>query len=400
MKIAGLFENNEIMSGINKFLNKFDISITYNMEELLNNVSNITSCQDIEAILIHAAARQKEQHKKLLYNIRAILPNTLLIWFCHEKEKDEQFEAWAFSAVGLKQIIYINENGEIPVNRLVETLTAEHERLVQLEEVKKQKQNVNNKLLKVKPPKKEKIVEKVVEKKIIVEKEVIVDRPTVVKGLLKIATFSVSPGCGSTSMAVRLGKHLSQHGKTAVIEVDGSDSLQFAKPTANCDYRALKRPEELGDALYELYRSGFNITVTDYGCLFRINSEGSLDPNQEDSINRVVLKEFIKADVKLGMAFTAPWQLEKLKFFTPGNEVFEGLCGKAYEELCFLTDGEESKAEKYLNGIKCYSRDSDTDLLIQALLPDMVKPNPKEKKQHRQHGIFRLLPRIAKIRGV
>ncbi len=395
MKIAGLFENKEIMAGMNKFLNKFDISITYNMEELLNNVSNISSCQDLEAILIHATARPKEQHKKLLYNIRAIFPNTLLIWFCHETEKDEQFEAWAFSAVGLKHIIYINENGEIPVNRLVDTLTGEHERLVQQEAVKKQKQADNNKLFRVKPPPKEKIVEKVVEKKIIVEKEVIVDRPTVVKGLLKIATFSVSPGCGSTSMAVRLGQYLSQHGKTAVIEVDGSDSLQYAKPTANCDYRALKKPEELGDALYELYRSGFNITVTDYGCLFKISPNGSLDRNQEDSINRVLLKEFIKADVKLGLAFTAPWQLEKLKFFTPGNEVFEGLCGKAYEELCFFTDGEENKAEKYLNGIKCFNRDTDTDLLIQTLLPDIAVP--KEKKQQRQFGIFRLLPRI---RGV
>ena len=143
MKIAGLFENKEIMAGMNKFLNKFDISITYNMEELLNNVSNISSCQDLEAILIHATARPKEQHKKLLYNIRAIFPNTLLIWFCHETEKDEQFEAWAFSAVGLKHVIYINENGEIPVNRLVETLTGEHERLVQKEEAKKQKQAVN-----------------------------------------------------------------------------------------------------------------------------------------------------------------------------------------------------------------------------------------------------------------
>jgi hypothetical protein len=395
MKIAGLFASNEIMAGMNKFLNKFDISVTYNMEDLLSNVSNINNCRDIEAIIIHSAARPKDQHRKLLYNIRAILPNVLLIWFCAEKDKDEQFEAWAFSAVNLKDIIYINENGEIPVNRLVETLTAEHARLVRSEEAKKLKQTANNRPLRVKPPPKEKIVKKVVEKKVIVEKEVIVDRPTVVKGLLKIATFSVSPGSGSTTMAVKMGKHLSQCGKTAVIEVDGSDSLQYAKPTANCDYRALKKPEELGDALYELYRSGYNITVTDYGCLFKINSNGSVEPNNQESINRVLLKEFIKADVKLGLTFTAPWQLEKLKFFAPGNEVFEGLCGKAYEELCFLTDGEETKAEKILNGIKCYTRDIDINLLVQMLLPDIAAP--KQRKQQRQYGIFRLLP---KIRGV
>ncbi|HEY5584175.1 MAG TPA: hypothetical protein VIK78_06755, partial [Ruminiclostridium sp.] len=264
-----------------------------------------------------------------------------------------------------------------------------HERLLHIEETKKQKLESEAKLTKEKQSPKQKVVERVVEKKVIVEKEVIVDRPTVVKGLLKIATFSVSPGAGSTTMAIRLGEQLSKYGKTAVIEVGNSNSLQYAKPASNCEYRVLNKAEEIGDALYELYRSGFNLTVTDYGCLFNINSDGSMDETDDRSVNRILLKEFIKADVKIGLAFTAAWHIEKLKFFLPGNMIFEGLCGRAHEELCFLTDGEVEKAEKSLGNIKCFSRDIEMSALAEKLLPD-IAVNPKQRKQR---GIFNLLTR-------
>jgi len=85
MKIAGLFGNDEIMSSMKKFLKKFDIEIAYDMEEILKNISSIIGYSDIEAIVIHEAVRPKQQHKKLLYNIRAVLPNVLLIWCCNEQ---------------------------------------------------------------------------------------------------------------------------------------------------------------------------------------------------------------------------------------------------------------------------------------------------------------------------
>ena len=389
MKIAGLLENNEIRNGMNTFLSKFDIQIAYDMENILKNVSNVINYTDIEAVLIDGAARPKDQHKKLLYNIRALLPNVLLIWFCKEIEKDEQFEGWGFSAVSLKSVIYINEKGEIPINRLVDVLTEEHERLRAIEEAKKLKSENVNKSVRDKQQVKQKIVEKIIEKPVIVEKEVIIDVPKVVKGLLKIATFSVSPGAGSTAMALKLAEHLSKNGKVAVIEVDGSSSFRYAKALSNCEYRVLKKSEELGDALYELYRSGFNIIVSDYGCLFKVRTDGTINEDDESAVNRILLKEFIKADVKIGLAFTAPWQLEKLNFFLPGNTVFEGLCGKAHEELCFLTDGDSAKAEKILGRIKCFHRETDLSGLAEILFPDIAIP-----KQKKQHGIFSLLPKI------
>ena len=389
MKIAGLLENNEVRNGMNTFLSKFDIQIAYDMENILKNVSNVINYTDIEAVLIDGAARPKDQHKKLLYNIRALLPNVLLIWFCRETEKDEQFEAWAFSAVSLKSVIYINDKGEIPINRLVDVLTEEHERLRSIEEAKKLKAESENKSVRDKQQVKQKVVEKIIEKPVIVEKEVIIDVPKVVKGLLKIATFSVSPGAGSTTMALKLAEHLSKYGKVAVIEVDGSSSIRYAKALSNCEYRILKKSEELGDALYELYRSGFNIIVTDYGCLFKIRTNGTINDDDETAVNRILLKEFIKADVKIGMAFTAPWQLEKLNFFLPGNAAFEGLCGKAHEELCFLTDEDSAKAEKILGRIKCFHRETDLSGLAEILFPDIAIP-----KQKKQHGIFSLLPKI------
>ena len=394
MKIAGLLGSNEIRNGLNNFLNQFDIQIAYNMENILSNISNVINYTDIEAVIINEAARPKEQQKKLLYNIRAILPNVLLIWCCRENEKDEQFEAWAFSAVNLKDVIFINDKGEIPINRLVDILTAEHERLKAIEDAKKLKVDNDNKTAKDKPQTKQKVVEKVVEKKVIIEKEVIVDRPKVVKGLLKIATFSVSPGAGSTTMSVRLGEHLSRYGKTAIVEVDKSSSIQYAKSVANCEYRVLHKAEDIGDALYELYRSGVNITITDYGSLFKVRTDGTINEDDESSVNRTLLKEFIKADVKIGLAFTAPWQIEKLKFFIPDNVVFEGLCGKAHEELCFLTDGDCLKADKILDRIKCFQRDIEIGALVELLLPDIVAP-----KQKRQNRIFNLLPRIQGVMG-
>lgn len=390
MKIAGIFESKETMDNMNKFLKQFDIVIAYDLEELLGNVTTIGNYSDIEAVIIHEAARPKEQHKKLLYNIRSVIPNVLLIWCCREQEKDVQFEDWAFSAVGLKDVIYINENGEIAVNRLVDALNNEHERLIRLEEKRKQNSEQNVSQKRDKQPTKPKIVEKVVEKKVIVEKEVIIDRPTVVKGLLKIATFSVSPGAGSTSMAIRLGDHLSKLGKTAVIEVDKSDSLQHAKLISNCEYRSLLRHEDLDDAMYELYRCGFNIIITDYGCLFKIGADGALNEKDESSVNRILLREFIKADVKIGMAFTAPWHIGKLRFFAQDNPVFEGLCGKAYEEMCFLTDGESTMAKKVLHGVRCFPRDSELNSLIQILLPDIAAP--KQKKQPKR--LFGILPKF------
>lgn len=392
MKIAGLLENNEIRNGMNTFLSKFDMQIAYDIENILKNVSNVINYTDIEAILIDGAARPKEQHKKLLYNIRAVLPNALLIWFCREKDRDEQFEAWAFSAVNLKNVIYINDKGEIPINRLVELLTDEHERLKAIEEAKKLGAENESKTVRDKQQK-QRVVEKVVERPVIIEKEVIIDRPKVVKGLLKIAAFSVSSGAGSTAMALRLAEHLSKYGKVAVIEVDGSSSVQYAKAFSNCEFRVLKKSEELGDALYELYRSGFNITVTDYGNLFKVSTDGTINEKDETAVNRTLLKEFIKADVKIGMAFTSPWQIEKLKFFIPGNTVFEGLCGKAYEELCILTDGEASKAEKMLGNIKCFHREVDTDMLVQLLFPDIAAPKLKK------HRLFNFLPKIQEVMG-
>lgn len=389
MKIAGIFGNNEIKDNMNKFLKQFDIEIAYDVEELFNDAAQSGIHSDLEAVIIHESAKPKEQHKKLLYNIRSVFPNILIIWCCREQEKDVQFEAWAFSAVGLKEIIYITENGEIAVNRLVDALNNEHERLKKLEESRRQKaQEVLQK--KDKQPQKPKVVEKVVEKKIIVEKEVIIDRPTVVKGLLKIAAFSVSPGAGSTSMAVRLGEHLSRLGKTAVIEVDKSDSLQHAKLIPNCKYRSLLRHEELDDAMYELYRCGFNIIITDYGCLFKIGTDGTLTGKDEGTVNRILLREFIKADVKIGMAFTAPWHIGRLKFFARGNTEFEGLCGKAYEEMCFLTDGETARAQKILHGVRCFPRESDMEALMQILLPDFSAQ--KQKKQTKR--IFGILPKF------
>lgn len=389
MKIAGLLENNEVRNGMNTFLSKFDIQIAYDMENILKNVSNVINYTDIEAVLIDGAVRPKDQHKKLLYNIRALLPNVLLIWFCREKDRDEEFEVWAFSAVSLKSVIYINDKGEIPINRLVDVLTEEHERLRSIEEAKKLKAESENKSVRDKQQVKQKVVEKIIEKPVIVEKEVIIDVPKVVKGLLKIATFSVSPGAGSTTMALKLAEHLSKYGKVAVVEVDGSSSLRYAKAFSNCEHRVLKKSEELGDALYELYRSGFNFTITDYGYIFKVRTDGTIDEEDETTVNRVLLKEFIKADVKIGMSFTASWQLEKLKFFVPGNKVFEGLCGKAHEELCFLTDMDYEKAEKILEGIKCFPRDINLNSLVPVLVPDIAIP-----KQKKQHGIFSLLPKI------
>ena len=87
MKIAGLLENNEVRNGMNTFLSKFNIQIAYDMENMLKNVSNVINYTDIEAVLIDGAARPKDQHKKLLYNIRALLPNVLLIWFCRGNRK-------------------------------------------------------------------------------------------------------------------------------------------------------------------------------------------------------------------------------------------------------------------------------------------------------------------------
>lgn len=387
MKLAGLFKNNEIKDNMNNFLKQFDIYIDYDLNELLSNVTTIGNYSDIEAVIIHEAARSKEQHKKLLYNIRAILPNVLIIWCCKEQQKDVQFEAWAFSAVGLKDIIYINENGEIAVNRLVDALNSEHERLKMLVEKSKQKTEQDISPKRDKQPIRPKVVEKVVEKKVIVEKEVVIDRPKVVKGLLKIATFSVSSGAGSTSMAVNLGEHLSKIGKTAVIEVDKSDSLQYANLISNCEYRSLLRHEDLDDAMYELYRCGFNIIVTDYGCLFKIGTDGTLNDKDESLVNRVLLREFIKADVKIGMAFSAPWQIGKLRFFEKGNEEFEGMCGKAYEEMSFLVDGETTRAQKVLHGVRCFSRDTDIDSIIQILMPE-IATQKKEKQPKKIFGIF------------
>jgi hypothetical protein len=379
MKIAGMFGNSETAAVLNRFLKKFDIEVACDMEEILGNVREAGSHCDIEAVIVYADARPKEQHKRLMYNIRAIMPEILLVWLC--KEQDKQFEDWAFSAVNLKNVIYINENGEIPVNRLIDALIAEHERLIKLEEEKKaNKPDNTGNVNRIKERQKPKIVEKVVEKKIIVEKEVIVDRPTVVKGLLKIAAFSVSPGAGSTSITIRLAEQLSRYGRTAVIETDKSNSLDYAKTVSNCLYRVLKNEEDLNEALYELYKSGFNIVITDYGCLFDICSEGKLNQN---AVKRSLLREFIKADVKMGMAFTAPWQIGKLKFFRDGNPEFEGLCGKAQQELCFLVDGETEKAERLLDGIKCFSREVDLSLLLQLLVPDIA-----DKKQKKQRGIF------------
>lgn len=391
MKIAGLLGSTEVKDGLNSFLNQCNIQITYDMENILGNVSSVLNHTDIEAVIIYEAARPKEQHKKLLYSVRSILPGVLLIWLCKDKEKDVQFEEWAFSAVSLKNILYINDNGEIPINRLVDALTEEHERLKAIAEAKRLKAEGENKTLREKPSR-ERIVEKVVEKPVIVEKEVIINRPTVVKGLLKIATFSVSPGAGSTTMAIRLAEQLSRFGRTAVVEVDKSGSIQHAKAIPNCEYRVLKDSDDPGDALYELYKTGFNITVTDYGCLFKIRADGTIDEADENAVDRVLLKEFIKADVKVGMAFTAPWQLGKLKFFERGNMVFEGLCGKAYEELCFLTDEENwEKADNLLGGIKCFQRNVNMDGLVELLLPDIASPRKK------QHAIFKFLPKIQGV---
>ena len=390
MKIAGMFGNNEIKDNMSKFLKQFDIEIVHDVEELFSDAAQSGTYSDLEAVIIHEAAKPKEQYKKLLYNIRSVLPNVLLIWCCREQEKDVQFEAWAFSAVGLKDIIYINEAGEIAVNRLVDALNSEHERLKRLEESRRQKAEQEVLQKKDKQPQKPKVVEKVIEKKVIVEKEVIIDRPTVVKGLLKIAAFSVSPGAGSTSMAIKLGEHLSRLGKTAVIEVDKSDSLQHAKLIPNCKYRSLLRHEELDDAMYELYRCGFNIIITDYGCLFNIGTDGTLTEKDESTVNRGLLREFIKADVKIGMSFTAPWHIGKLKFFARGNTEFEGLCGKAYEEMCFLTDGETARAQKILHGVRCFPRESDMEALMQILLPDFSAQ--KQKKQPKR--IFGILPKF------
>lgn len=392
MKVAGLLGNNEVRNKMNSFLNQFNIQIAYDMENILSNVSSAINHADIEAVIINDAARPKDQHKKLLYNIRAILPNVLLIWCCREQEKDTEFEAWAFSAVNLKNIIYINENGEVPINKLVDALSFEHERLNAIEEAKKQKADNEGKAVNEKPQSKQKVVQKIIEKPVIVEKEVIIERPKVVKGLLKIATFSVSSGAGSTTMALKLAEHLSKYGKVAVIEVDESSSIQHAKAISNCEYRVLKNSEELGDALYELYKSGFNITITDYGWLFKVRTDGTIDEEDGDSVNRTLLKEFIKADVKIGMAFTAPWQLNKLNFFLPGNATFEGICGKAHEELCFLTDEDSVKAEKVLGRIKCFHRETDLSGLSEILFPDIVAPKPKK-----QHSIFSLLPKIQGV---
>jgi hypothetical protein len=62
----------------------------------------------------------------------------------------------------------------------------------------------------------------------------------------------------------------------------------------------------------------------------------------------------------------------------PGNIIFEGLCGKAQEELCFLTEGEVAKAEKLLGSIKCFIRDVEMDSLVQALVPDIATPKPRK----------------------
>ncbi|PYG84239.1 hypothetical protein LY28_03744 [Ruminiclostridium sufflavum DSM 19573] len=387
MKTGGIFESRETKDNINKFLKQFNIEIAYDMEELLKNPAGINSSGDMEAVIIHEAAVKKEQCKKLLYNIRSLLPEVLILWCCKEQDKDPQFEAWAFSAVGLRDIIYINEKGEIAVNLMLDALNSEHERLKRLEEEKNQKAGPDNISKRDKQPVKPKIVEKVVEKKVIVEKEIIIDRPRVVKGLLKIAAFSVSPGAGSTSMAVRLGEYLGSLGKTAVIEVDKSDSLQHAKLIPNCEYRSLPRQEDLDDAMYELYRCGFNIIITDYGCLFKTGTDGTLDEKNESAVNRILLREFIKADVKIGMAFTAPWHIGRLKFFARGSTEFEGLCGKPYEEMCFLTDGETARAQKILHGVRCFPRASEIDALIRILLPEIA---PKQQKQPKK--IFGILP--------
>ena len=368
MKIAALLGDENFFIALNKALRVYDICIEQDIDIILKNTDATIDLTNIEALLIYEKARPKEQHKSLLYSIRSIFPNTLIVWFSNNP-RDYQFESWAYSAVALREIIEINDQGEIAINKLVEILSDEHDKKINaLTNSEKVQTNDKNNV-------KSKIVTQYIEKKVIVEKEIIVDKPTIIKGLLKVATFSISPGAGSTTLALRIGKFIRQYGKTAVVEVDGSCSLQCAKKISNVDYLMVRKPEEINDAFYELYKAGFSIIVTDYGNLFRLSCDGAYDiENKQD---KMLIREFIKSDVKFGMAFSAPWHVQRLEFFTEENAPIYGELGN----LHFLIDGMEiDKESSTFSGYKCFNRNIDMEKLIPLVLPDLAMVPHKKFK--------------------
>ncbi len=422
MWVMGMLGNDQSLKMLGEAFKKDEIELVnrdfITWEEI---VEFLCQGNKVDALIVVERLSLVDGREKVINEIRAVDPEIRIIWFFISAQKDAGFENWCF-----KQRVYDFFYPEADKGFNISAITAcikkgritlketepepRHDRDSNFKRIfgkygsakmgsggegrsgsGKRKGIIDKPVEVIREVIKEVVVEKpveiikevpvekssgeplIIEKPVEVIKEVFIKAP-IVRGLVSVAVYALTGGAGATSMVVSLAEYLSEFGKTAAIGIDGSNDLSYVKGKA--DYFVLPKDDEIAGAMYELTQNQYQFIVGDYGNLFDIFNNGSLNLERMQT-KKSLLPEFFRSNFKIGLGFSAPWHIGKLKFFME-HDMFSGKLDDG--SYLFIFDDEVQKIKKRFGFSQIYNRNEfKTEKILEKIVPDIVKGHKPRK---------------------
>lgn len=327
--------------------------------------------QTVAALILLERVTALSGPESFIKALREISPTLRIIWCATHQKKNEEFENWCYKQ-RVYDFFYPNETesynivaiGKAILAGPVELAEQKGQKGTDLGEESKWPFSALFKRRETKEIVKEVIVEKTIEK-------------TVMRGPVTVGITSLTPGAGATSLAVQLAESFAPHYKTAVVEADGKADLNYVR--GNADYFVLQNLDEIGNAVFELTREGFQYVLVDYGVLFKVQEDG--EPDLSMTGQKAAVNEFFRSTHRMMLCLTAPWHLPKLRLLASSF-----IRERMDEHFYVIFEDEAAKMSARYGIEKGYVR-SPTEIqrLAGDILPD-VQP-----QQQRHVGKKRLL---------
>jgi len=167
------------------------------------------------------------------------------------------------------------------------------------------------------------------------------------QGHFTIGVLNAARGAGATWTANNLARYFAmQNYKTCIVDMSLSGAVGMMKLKNVDTYTKNFDIEEL--------KSKYNVTVIDFGTPIEVSPRGDNFKLMEQ-YKPETIQCFTNCDVKLIMGFSAPWNIEKIKFFF----INDTWCSLFDDSYLFIIEGKPDRVKKLFPDGNFYSREDD-----------------------------------------
>jgi len=176
------------------------------------------------------------------------------------------------------------------------------------------------------------------------------------QGHFAVGVFNAARGAGATWTANNLARYFAMHNyKTCIADMSS---------TGACNMMKLKNVDVYAEGFdIEELRSRYNVTIIDFGTPIEVSPKGD-NFKLMSEYKPETIQCFTGCDIKLMLGFSAPWNIEKIKFFFI-NDTWREQFDNSY---LFVVAGNPERVKKFYPEGNFFSRDDDyREYILEAL---------------------------------